>query len=114
MDASQSAEIFSRRIKSTARTMSIKNLLEEAINSYADTPVEGLVEEGGDALLFQYGAYDWGAGLRFEVDLTRQFIEVERNDDDNVISQFHLTCFYTSRRCPCLHGIGGTVVRDCD
>ena len=43
----------------------------------------------GDMLLFQWGTYDWGEGPMFEVDLTRQFIAHEGEDDD--IWQLHLT-----------------------
>lgn len=45
-------------------------------------------------LLFQYGIFDWGQGERFELDLTRQFI-----NKDNDISQLKSTiCFEASRK----------------
>ena len=37
----------------------------------------------GDMLLFQWGTCDWGAGLRFQVDITRQFI-AGCGEDDNI------------------------------
>lgn len=46
-----------------------------------------------DKLLFQWGAYDWGAGKYFELNITRQFIESELEDDD-AISQLSLTFKY--------------------
>jgi hypothetical protein len=46
--------------------------------------------ENGDMLLFQWGTYDWGNGTQFEVNVTRQFIELEAEDDD-AISQLQLT-----------------------
>ena|SRR5437868_5433255 len=51
--------------------------------------------ENGDMLLFQYGSYDFGKGLDFHFDLTRQFISVEVKDDD-AISQLHLTFLFAS------------------
>jgi hypothetical protein len=39
------------------------------------------LDSDGDMLLFQWGMYDWGAGLRFEVDITRQFIVCCGPDD---------------------------------
>ena len=47
----------------------------------------------GDMLLYQWGTYDWGAGKHFELDITRQFIEAESEDDD-AISQLSLTYMY--------------------
>ena len=46
-----------------------------------------------DTLLYQWGSYDWGAGKHFEVNITRQFIEAELEDDD-AISQLSLTYMY--------------------
>jgi len=73
---------------------SVKSLLSSVLSFYAQRQFDGLVDDDGDMLLFQYGIYDWGLGPLFEVDLTRQFIEVERDDDDEVLSQFRLTCFF--------------------
>ena len=46
-----------------------------------------------DILLYQWGTYDWGNGKYFELDITRQFIEAELEDDD-AISQLSLTYKY--------------------
>jgi hypothetical protein len=46
-----------------------------------------------DMLLYQWGSYDWGAGKHFEINITRQFIEAELEDDD-AISQLSLTYKY--------------------
>jgi hypothetical protein len=43
----------------------------------------------GDMLLFQWGTFDWGAGCRFEVDITRQFIA--GCGEDHNIWQLQLT-----------------------
>ncbi len=50
----------------------------------------GCDEPDGDMLLFQWGTFDWGSGAQFELDITRQFIEQELQDDD-AISQLSLT-----------------------
>lgn len=44
-------------------------------------------------LLYQWGSYDWGQGRHFELNITRQFIEAELEDDD-AISQLSLTYRY--------------------
>lgn len=46
-----------------------------------------------DMLLYQWGSYDWGTGKYFELNITRQFIEAELEDDD-AISQLSLTYKY--------------------
>lgn len=46
-----------------------------------------------DMLLYQWGSYDWGAGKHFELNITRQFVEAELEDDD-AISQLSLTYKY--------------------
>jgi hypothetical protein len=46
-----------------------------------------------DMLLYQWGSYDWGAGTHFELNITRQFVEAEMEDDD-AISQLSLTYKY--------------------
>lgn len=43
----------------------------------------------GDMLLFQWGTCDWGAGLRFQLEIIRQFIS-GCGEDDN-ICQLQLT-----------------------
>lgn len=60
------------------------------IGFYNDVRFEEVdLDEDGDALLFQWGTYDWGRGLHFEVDLTRQLIRGRGNDED--VWQLHLT-----------------------
>lgn len=51
---------------------------------------EGCDPNDGDMLLYQWGTYDWGQGKHFELDITRQFVEQEREDDD-AISQLNIT-----------------------
>jgi hypothetical protein len=47
------------------------------------------LEEDGDMLLFQWGSYDWGHGLNFELDLTRQSIPF--GEEDPPICQLQCT-----------------------
>ncbi len=51
---------------------------------YREVAVEGCSDEDGDMLLFQWGTYDWGKGKAFELDITRQFIDMhpDYGDDD--------------------------------
>ena len=67
--------------------------VSEMLKFYCGIRAEGCTSADGDMLLFQWGTYDWGAGLHFEVDITRQFIAVHLEDDD-AISQLHLTYRY--------------------
>ena len=53
-------------------------------------PAAGCEGPDSDMLLYQWGAYDWGKGLHFELNITRQFIEQDLQDDD-AISQLSLT-----------------------
>jgi hypothetical protein len=49
----------------------------------------------GDMLLFQWGTYDWGSGKNFELNITRQFVEEEEQDDE-AISELSLTFRFES------------------
>ncbi len=46
----------------------------------------------GDMLLYRFGIHDRGAGERFELNLTRQLMYVEGEEDDTF--QLSLTCAY--------------------
>lgn len=43
-----------------------------------------------DMLLYQWGTYDWGKGLHFDLDITRQFI-ADDDDENDEPWQLHLT-----------------------
>ena len=96
MSPEDSAEVFEREYLSTAdiETQPTRSLLQSVIAFYRNETATGLVEAEGDMLLFQFGIYDWGSGPFFEIDMTRQFVELERDEDEDVYSQFSLTCFY--------------------
>jgi hypothetical protein len=48
-------------------------------------------------LLYQWGTYDWGHGQAFELDLTRQVIIPDEEDDD-AIWQLHVTYRFEPRQ----------------
>jgi hypothetical protein len=52
-------------------------------------PQSPVVEDSGDMLLYQWGLYDWGQGPSFQLNITRQFIEVI--EEEEVMSQLGLT-----------------------
>lgn len=53
------------------------------ISFYEEVRAEGCdVDENGDMLLFEWGAFDWGDGPAFEVSMTRQLVESEVEDDE--------------------------------
>lgn len=63
--------------------------IEPMLCFYRDERAEGCPFEGdGDMLLYQWGAYDWGEGTSFELDITRQFIIP---GDEDVVEQLALT-----------------------
>lgn len=72
----------------------IRKLLQSVWDFYRNERPSGLAQVEGDMLLFQSGIYDWGSGPFFEIDLTRQFVESVRDVEEDVYSQFHLTCYY--------------------
>jgi hypothetical protein len=51
----------------------------------------------GDALLYQWGIFDWGKGEYFEFDLTRQLIR-RGGTEDSDINQLHLTLRFSPTR----------------
>jgi len=57
---------------------------------YQAVQAQGCEGPDADMLLFQWGTYDWGTGRHFSLNITRQFIEADLEDDD-AISQLGLT-----------------------
>lgn len=98
MAPEQSAHIFGERYVSPEEMDSLptRSLLASVFQFYRNERPQDVDDAEGDMLLFQYGIYDWGSGPFFEIDLTRQFVELERDDDENVFSQFHLTCHFVA------------------
>ena len=81
-----------RRGRSIAGLTVRAGIMEMLVFYEAVLPV-GCLVENGDMLLYQWGTYDWGDGMHFEVNITRQFIESSLERDD-AISQLQLTFQY--------------------
>jgi hypothetical protein len=62
----------------------------EMFKFYSCVMPTGCDGNDADMLLYQWGTYDWGSGEHFELNLTRQFIEHAKQDDD-AISQLSVT-----------------------
>lgn len=92
MNAKKVKEEFQRYL--AGRGESVQNItpsraLELVLAFYKEVRAEGCdVAADQDMLLFQWGTYDWGEGEHFEVDLARQFIFGDGEDED--IWQFHV------------------------
>ena len=96
MKPSDSAEALDSHLQRAGglESASLGELILAVIQFYTACPASGLSEDASsDMLLFQYGCYDWGDGEMFEVDLTRQFIVADEEDDD-AISQLHFTAYF--------------------
>jgi hypothetical protein len=70
---------------------------EQMFLFYQSEPAGGCTKPEADMLLYQWGTYDWGEGMHFELNLTRQFIEDEKEGDD-AISQLQVTFSYGPSR----------------
>jgi len=90
-DSEESFREFGEAAGSVIDTLSAPQAVELMLRHYGTLRARGCsLEQDGDMLLFQWGAYDWGDGEHFEFDLTRQFI-VEDADGDDGMSQLSLT-----------------------
>jgi hypothetical protein len=70
--------------------MTPSRAVEAMLSFYQDVRAEECNLAGNaDMLLFQWGTHDWGHGDHFELDITRQFIFGDGEDED--IWQFHVT-----------------------
>ena len=75
------------------------------LDFYRDVRASGLdLTKQDDMLLFQWGTYDWGRGEHFEVDITRQLIFQDSQDDDARIWQLSLR--FAFEPSPALRALG--------
>ena len=77
--------------------LAVADGIDAMLDFYRDVRAESCdLERDGDMLLYQWGTYDWGThdadGMHFELDITRQFIVGDGEDDD--IWQLSLTFFF--------------------
>jgi hypothetical protein len=93
MKAKKALEEFEQHLRRSGQEGAPSTLaggIERMSAFYRDVRADEIdVESDGDMLLFQWGTYDWGQGLMFEVDITRQLILGVGEDDD--IWHLHLT-----------------------
>jgi len=98
MKCDESSRQFENRIHSRGAEL-LRTAPDAAFSEmfafYRDVrPVDCLsTDHDGDMLLYQWGSFDWGSGKYFNLNLTRQFILQELEDDD-AIFQLGLTFFY--------------------
>jgi hypothetical protein len=52
------------------------------------------LDEDGDMLLYQWGTYDWGTGRSFAFNITRQFVDSSKEEDEDAMSQLSLTFYF--------------------
>lgn len=78
-------------IATTAPSEGIRWMLEFYRQIRAEE-VAGL-DHNGDTLLFEWGTFDWGKGSRFEISISRQFIDASATGDD-AISQLRLIYYF--------------------
>lgn len=80
-----------KRKRLQVSTLTVQQIVLETIAFYENVRCNNLSSAPrSDMLLYQWGVYDWGQGPTFEFDITRQFIERFKEDDD-AISQFRVT-----------------------
>lgn len=89
-DSVSAFEKFVATRNSSRQALTVRSGIVEMLCFYRSETPSNCTKERGDMLLFQWGSYDWGTGKRFEIDITRQFIELGLEDDD-AISQLSLT-----------------------
>ncbi|MDB6030362.1 MAG: hypothetical protein JWM16_700 [Verrucomicrobiales bacterium] len=97
MKPEDAQEDFEQRIEESGSDIADLTLaqgIRMMLDFYRDARAEGCpLDDDGDMLLFQWGAYDSGEGKHFQVDITRQFL-LNENDEDGEISQLSFTFLY--------------------
>lgn len=73
--------------------LSVRDGIEAMLAFYRNERADDCsLDDDGDMLLFQWGTYDWGRGPELELDITRQFVTGDGEDDG--IWQLSLTFFF--------------------
>lgn len=79
----------------TLAALTIADAIRYMLTFYRDIRANNCsLDEDGDMLLFQFGAYDFGRGETYRYDITRQFILSDSEGDDGM-SQLSLTVHFT-------------------
>ena len=78
MTSAEAQAVFEQFLKSNGASPDLRSPhagFDLAVLFYSRVRAEDCdVAADGDMLLFQWGTYDWGAGLHFSFNITRQFI----------------------------------------
>ena len=61
------------------------------LDFYANIRADNCEADDGDMLLFEWGTYNWGDGLSFQLNIARQFITQGEDEDDSAILQLSFT-----------------------
>jgi len=100
--AQQEFERFLAKRKLRVDALTVADGIEAMLAFYREVRAKDAdLDNQGDMLLYQWGTCDWGKGRFFELDITRQLIVGEGDDD---IWQLHLTYHFTPS--PALDSIG--------
>jgi len=76
-------EKFLKKEGLSLTSLTPQTAFDAMLKFYKAVPVTDCVEDSsGDMLLAQWGTYDWGQGLHFELDFTRQLILGDAEDED--------------------------------
>ena len=89
-DALQEFDRFLQTRGLSATNLTVNEGIDAMFDFYRSTRAEDCaLESDGDMLLFQWGSYDRGRDRQFELDITRQFVRDDGEDED--IWQLSLT-----------------------
>ena len=69
----------------------VDELIDISLALFHEIKVKGIPDDDkdADALLFQYGTYDWGKGESFQFDITRQFIKPDEDEPYQLSMTLH-------------------------
>lgn len=104
LELEQEFRAFASKRGVQLETCTAREGFAEMLRFYESERAEGCdLESDGDMLLFQWGTYDFGQGLRFRLDLTRQIILPDEEDDDAI---WQLNFSYLFAPTPALDQLG--------
>jgi hypothetical protein len=75
-------------------SLRVPEMVAAVLGFYRDVRLAGLADVDGDMLLYQWGTFDFGQGLSFRLDITRQFIAVGSGSDDGEMSQLQCVAHF--------------------
>jgi hypothetical protein len=97
MKSAEAKSKFKARLAERGGGNRPEEIIDCMLDFYREVRAEDCDLEGdGDMLLLQWGTHDWGAGKWFELDITRQFLVGDGEDDQ--IFQLSATAKYKPSR----------------